>query len=441
MPYPKVAVRSTLVLAVSSILFGTASGSPAAASVQAESVCGLYASPSGRNSNPGTIGSPLGTVQALADRLAAGETGCLTHGSFVGNLIVSKDGITIRSLPGVRALLRGYVWIKDSADGVTLAHLDLDGRKAGPITVQVQGDGALLHALDITNRNKINSTNRGSCVLLGIVGAPTFDTTVEGSRIHNCGGGNGGHDHAIYSEFARRAIIRNNYLYDDPGFGISMYPDSQGNLIEHNVIYGNGYERRGNITFSGEVAGAEYNRDYASSNNVVRYNLITHARARYNIDSYFPSNQVLPTGNVVTESCVWKAPWGPITSEGGFSYTKNREVDPLYVDRAHRDFRLQADSPCAGWGPLNAPVDILDTFLTGRPALSTTKHSAKFRFGSTVRGGRFQCKRDSRPYRACTSAKEYRRLGRGWHRFAVRAIDPATGRADRTPAVWRWRIR
>ena len=94
---------------------------------------------------------------------------------------------------------------------------------------------------------------------------PAVDPLVEQSRIHNCGGGNGGHDHAIYTEFTRRAVIRNNYLYDNPGFGISMYPDTQNALIEHNVIDGNGYENRGNVTFSGEEAGGEYDRDYAST--------------------------------------------------------------------------------------------------------------------------------------------------------------------------------
>ena len=119
------------------------------------------------------------------------------------------------------------------------------------------------------------------------------------SRIHHCGGGNGGHDHAIYSEFSRRAVIRDNYLYDNPGFGISMYPDTQYALIEHNVIDGNGYENRGNVTFSGEEAGGEYDRDYASSYNILRRNIISNARARYNVESYYPSLQ--PTGNLVAE--------------------------------------------------------------------------------------------------------------------------------------------
>jgi parallel beta helix pectate lyase-like protein len=317
--------------------------------------CARYASPRGSDARSGSASRPFRTVQRLVGALRAGQTGCLLRGTYPGNVIIARDRVEIASVARSRARIRGYIWIKNSANGVTLSHLHIDGHDAGPITVQVQGDGALLRRLNITNRNKINSSNTGSCVLLGILGAPAFRPHVVRSRIHNCGGGNGGHDHAIYTEFTRRAVIRDNYLYDNPGFGISMYPDTQNALIEHNVIDGNGYENRGNVTLSGEEAGGEYDRDYASSNNLLRNNIITNARARYNIDSYFPSLQ--PSGNLVTNNCVWNAPWGNATGEGGFAYVANLDRDPLFVDRAAKDFRLRDGSPCAGFGPVEPVVD------------------------------------------------------------------------------------
>ena len=213
--------------------------------------CSAYAGPNGNDAGAGSLSSPFRTAQRLVNDLAAGETGCLLAGTYVGNVTVSTGSVTLTSAPGTRALLRGSVWIKDSANGVKLSNLDIDGHDVTPITVQVHGDGAVLRLLDITNRNKLNSTSTGSCLLLGHT-APAFDALVQQSRIHNCGGGNGGHDHGIYSEFSRRAVIRGNYIYDNPGYGISMYPDTQDALIEHNVIDGNGYENRGNVTFSGE---------------------------------------------------------------------------------------------------------------------------------------------------------------------------------------------
>ncbi len=332
-----------------------AESDPTALVATARVACSAYAGPNGNDAGAGSLSSPFRTAQRLVNDLAAGETGCLLAGTYVGNVAVSTGSVTLMSAPGTRALLRGSVWIKDSANGVKLSNLDIDGHDVTPITVQVHGDGAVLRLLDITNRNKLNSTSTGSCLLLGHTGTPAFDALVQQSRIHNCGGGNGGHDHGIYSEFSRRAVIRGNYIYDNPGYGISMYPDTQDALIEHNVIDGNGYENRGNVTFSGEEAGGEYDRDYASDNNLLRNNIVTNSSARYNIDSYYPTIQ--PSGNLVTGNCVWNAPWGNTTWAGGFAYVDNLDRDPLFVDRAAKDFRVQDGSPCAGMGPVEPVVD------------------------------------------------------------------------------------
>jgi Right handed beta helix region len=350
-------VGSTLRVAVRATNAGgstDAESDPTALVAAAPVVCSAYAGPNGNDAGAGTLSSPFRTAQRLVNDLAAGETGCLLAGTYVGNVAFSTGEVTLTSAAGSRALLLGSVWIKDSANGVTLSDLDIDGHDAVSITVQVHGDGALLRRLDITNRNKLNSTSTGSCLLLGHYGTPAFDPLVEQSRIHNCGGGNSGHDHGIYSEFSRRAVIRDNYIYDNPGYGISMYPDTQDALIEHNVIDGNASENRGNVTFSGEEAGGEYDRDYASDNNLLRGNIITNSRARYNIESYYPTIQ--PSDNLVTNNCVWNAPWGNAMPDGGFAYTANLDRDPLFVDRAAKDFRLQAGSPCAGMGPVEPVV-------------------------------------------------------------------------------------
>ncbi len=62
-----------------------------------------------------------------------------------------------------------------------------------------------------------------------------------------------------------------------------------------------------------------------------------------------------------------------------------------------------------------------------------------FHFSSSERGSHFRCKLDSKPYRACASPRVYN-LGLGRHVVRIDAID-ATGNADPTPAVYRFRIR
>jgi hypothetical protein len=254
----------------------------------------------------------------------------------------------LTSAPGTRALIRGYVVIRDTADYVTVSRLDVDGHDVVPITIHVYGDNAILNDLDVTNERKLNDTFTGSCVLLGGLHLPAYRAIVQGSRINDCG--SSGHDHGIYAAFPRQAVIRDNYIYDSPGYGISMYPDAQRTLIIRNVIDGN---ERGNITFSGEAAGNEFDSDYASSNNTVTRNVITNARSRYNIESFFPSLE--PVGNNVAFNCVWNAPWGNFGYTKGYSRSNNIEADPRYVDEARKDFRLRDDSPCRGMGPGRRP--------------------------------------------------------------------------------------
>jgi Ca2+-binding RTX toxin-like protein len=78
----------------------------------------------------------------------------------------------------------------------------------------------------------------------------------------------------------------------------------------------------------------------------------------------------------------------------------------------------------------------------GPPARSFTRakwRRVAFRFSSDEAGSSFRCKLDRKPYRACVSPRAYRvRAGR--HAFRVFAID-AAGNRDRTPVLFRFRVR
>ena len=345
--------RALPIVAAALLAAPSAAASPGARTAAPARACDRAASVSGQDSAPGTMSRPFRTIHRLLRALRPGETGCLLGGTFVENVSIARGGrprarVTLRSAPGTRARVAGYVVIRDSANYVTFAHVDVDGHDVTPITVHVYGDDAILSDLNVTNRDKRNDTYTGSCILLGRHGAPTFRALVEKSRIHDCG--SSGHDHGIYAEFPRAAIIRDNYIYDSPGYGISMYPDAQSTFVTRNVIDGNGH---GNVTFSGEQAGGEYPQDMASSRNVLTRNVIANARTRYNVESFFPS--LSPVGNTVTFNCVWNAPWGNFGYTSGYDRARNIERNPLYVDRRSKDYRLQPGSPCRGMGPAVPP--------------------------------------------------------------------------------------
>jgi Right handed beta helix region len=348
-----------------------ASPSPAAGTV----TCAKYASPSGSDSSAGSASAPWRSAQYLVDHLSSGETGCLFGGSYVGNVSVSRSGVSLVSVPGQRARVLGYVLVRNTADGVTLQDFDVDGHDVSNVTVQVLGDGVTLRGLDITNRNKAGTSYNGICLAAGYgfeqsAANTAVDLTVAASRIHNCG--DDGHEHAIYLESTRNARIVDNYLYDNPGYGLLFYPDAQGTVAEYNLIDGNSGQCRSNISFSGESPGGEYSQPHSSSNNVVRYSLITISRCRYNVESFYPTGTA-GVGNVVESSCVWSAPYGNFNfDDGGYSERNNRNSDPLYVDRAAKNFALQSGSPCTGYGPRSGAAPPSSTTSTTSTTTSST---------------------------------------------------------------------
>ncbi len=82
------------------------------------------------------------------------------------------------------------------------------------------------------------------------------------------------------------------------------------------------------------------------------------------------------------------------------------------------------------------------TRLTAHPRallrIAGRHRRVSFRFSSSEAGSSFRCKLDAKPYRACRSPRAYT-LGLGRHVVRIVAVD-AAGNADRTPALFRFRV-
>ena len=85
----------------------------------------------------------------------------------------------------------------------------------------------------------------------------------------------------------------------------------------------------------------------ASSDNVVRGNVLTNPRLRASVESWWDSDTSPGTGNLVEDNCVFGGRQTIDRSGGGFDARDNAVVDPEFVDRANKDFRLREGSPCA----------------------------------------------------------------------------------------------
>jgi|tagenome__1003787_1003787.scaffolds.fasta_scaffold20985397_4 parallel beta-helix repeat protein len=357
--------------------------------------CDKVAAPGGSDNAAGTADAPFRTAQVLADSLTAGQTGCLRAGTYNEDLTIRQGGragapVTIRSYPGERARVVGRLWLARTADYVTIASLDLDGKNAdyNLPSPTVNSSNATFTDNDVTDEHTAICFNLGSDSY-----GRAENTVIAHNRIHDCGvlpAAN--HDHGIYVAAADNTQIIGNVIYDNADRGIQLYPDAQNTTIQGNIIDGNGV----GVIFSGDGG-------TASNNNDVEFNVITNSNQRNNVESYYPSGNPTGSGNVLRNNCiaggVRDSGNGAIGDQIGFKATSN-DTDPVrYQNRAAKDFTLPSDSFCgqliargaAALGGAATPPPVIAPPSGGSTGKTAPKkrHTTKVSFrGRGHRGGK-----------------------------------------------------
>ncbi len=346
-------------IAVALVLTGLASAGQSRREHTSQ-VCDRYASPTGKDRWSGTRARPFISIPRLAASLAPGQVGCLLRGSYLQDQIIIRRGgapgkpIIIRGAPGTRPIVHGRITIAANVTDLVIAGLDLDGRnKIHGASPTILGDRITFQNNDVTN------FNTEICFILGSItrGNVAEGVVINANRIHNCGKlPPQNQDHGIYVQYTRNTLIENNYIYDNADRGIQLYPDADGTTIENNIIDGNGE----GIIFSGD-------QGVASDNNVVRDNVISNSRVRSNVEYFYPEGTGPGQGNLVTHNCVFGAAEEEIDGAGyAFTAQDNLVTDPLFVDRAAKDFTLRPDSPCVSATPkLTPPAPRLAALASG----------------------------------------------------------------------------
>jgi hypothetical protein len=332
-------VLFALIVAVSA-LPGPSSSAPTKRTV----TCSRFAAPGGNDGSRGGKSRPFATPQRLADSLRPGQTGCLRGGTYQagsnGYVLRPRHGgapsapITIRSYPGERAKLVGIIYLAQGSNYVTLSALGIEGT-GEENTVQITSDHDIVEDSSITNAWRGNS-----CMILGDTsgaGAATLPI-IRRNRFHECGNPhNGAFDHAIYASNMNGGQIVDNLFWNTSALTIQLYPNAHHVRFAHNVVDGDAPSVRGGVFFGGDS-------DYASSDNVVEYNVIAYAQT-FNIDSSWDG--ATGSNNIARRNCLWAGREGNINTEGGgFSRIDNKVANPLFVNKTKHDYRLKPRSPC-----------------------------------------------------------------------------------------------
>ena len=157
-----------------------------------------------------------------------------------------------------------------------------------------------------------------------------------------------GGEHGVYLTYTTGARITNNYIYDNYVRGLQLYPKAEGTLVEHNVLDGNSQ----NVNIGSYQSAGHFSRDTTVKNNIITNSALQHPDDKAQIHGFYPAGTSdTKYNNTISENCIYQQ--DPTKNFSGIGYTQTNNIfsDPLYKDRAAKNFALQDGSPCAGKGP------------------------------------------------------------------------------------------
>ena len=235
----------------------------------------LYVSPTGDDTNPGSITAPLATPGKALALAAAGDTVLLRAGSYAiaTSLAITQPGLSLRSYPGEQArivaattdTIRLTSVVVVFASRVTVEDLELQGGSYYGIKLDDR-DGP--QSGIVIRRVKIHHTGRD-----GIKAQKADGVLIEACEIAWTGVRDASNAEGIDIMGSVGAIVRHNYVHDIATTGIYVKAGTRQAIIESNRV-----ERTGHagILLGSESAG-EFMRDgaqYEASDSIARNNIV-----------------------------------------------------------------------------------------------------------------------------------------------------------------------
>ena len=254
----------------------------------------LYVSPSGSDSNPGTLERPFRTLQKALDTVPAGQTVFVRAGTYPEWVTATRGGsssapVTVQAYADEQPVLSGR--LKITASYVRLTGLVFEGgtkANSTEVLIYVAG-GDYVEIVD----NELRKAAMSAIYLSGSDGS-----RVVGNWIHD-NGTRWNLDHGIYWGSGDGGLIADNVIERSYAYNIQLYPKVDNIVVTGNLISGGG---RGGIVIDNDGT------DTVNGNQIVANTIFGNAEhgVRTGADS------APGVGNVVRDNAIYNNPRGNI---------------------------------------------------------------------------------------------------------------------------------
>jgi parallel beta-helix repeat protein len=341
----------------------------------------FYSSPSGSDSNPGTLALPFKTIAKGLTKLTPGATLYLRAGTYAETISDSipsgsswSSPVTVASYPGETAIIEpssaSIVISIQTRSYIILQNLVVDGTHVfsggDAIKITYSSSTTFAHHIRVTGCEVRNTPGQGILITKGSTTAGVDYNEVLGCYIHDNGVAGSNQYHGIYAE-TNHNLIQGNDISGNVAYQIQLYASSgtpgsttycsyntvtrnklRGSKIRSGIVLGSGTGNliSNNLVYGNSDGGVYLNYGCAGTmieNNTVYGNSGSGGTAGIEIDS--------ATGTIVRNNISYNNHTDYHDIGTGTVQDHNLlSVDPKFVNAAGNDYHIQSTSPAKNAG-------------------------------------------------------------------------------------------